>query len=102
METAQTGIFALGDAAHGFFEFSLRPGADALALATAIECIKEPRSTVVGVNRVMGFRPSLWRTIAPDDIPKDVHDFERDIRGADGYLIPATQADVWIWLAAAT
>lgn len=102
MITAQVGIFALGDAAHGFFEFSLRPGADALALATAIECIKEPRSTVGGVNRVIGFRPSLWRTLAPDDIPADVHDFERDIRGADGYLIPATQADAWIWLAAAT
>lgn len=102
MITGQIGIFALGDAAHGFFEFTLRPGADALALAIALECVKEPRSTVGGANRVIGFRPSLWRTIAGDDTPEDVHDFERDIRGPDGFVIPATQADIWIWFAAAS
>jgi putative iron-dependent peroxidase len=102
MVTGQVGIFALGDAAHGFFEFSLRPGTDALAFATAIECVKEPRSTTGGVNRVIGFRPSIWRTIAPDDSPREVADFEREVRGPDGFAMPATQADAWIWLAAAS
>jgi putative iron-dependent peroxidase len=102
MLTAQTGIFALGDAAHGFFEFALRPDADALASATAIVDVREPRSTVGGVNRVIGFRPSLWRRLKADDAPAGVVDFERDVVGSDGFRMPATQADIWIWLAAAS
>ena len=100
--TGQTGIFALGDAAHGFFEFTLRAGADPLTVARTVESVKEPRSTTGGVNRVIGFRPSLWRKIAPKDAPASVHDFEREIVGADGYKMPATQADLWIWFAASS
>jgi len=99
METAQTGIFALGDAAHGFFEFTLRPGADAVAAATTLIGVREPRSTVGGANRVLGFRPSLWRKIAPNDAAEDVRDFEA-IRGPGGYSMPATQADIWAWFSA--
>lgn len=101
METVQTGIFALGDAAHGFFEFTLRPGADAAAAATALVRVREPRSTVGGANRVIGFRPSLWSKIAPNGAPKSVRDFE-PIRGAEGYTMPATQADIWAWFSAAS
>ncbi|HTX02612.1 MAG TPA: Dyp-type peroxidase [Candidatus Acidoferrales bacterium] len=101
METPQTGIFALGDAAHGFFEFTLRPGADAEAAATALVGVREPRSTVGGANRVIGFRPSLWSKIAPNDAAKNVRDFE-PIRGAEGYTMPATQADIWAWFSAAS
>lgn len=102
MITGQIGIFALGDSAHGFFEFSLLPGADAQAFASAIESVKEPRSTTGGVNRVIGFRPSLWQRLAPDDIPANLTDFEREIHGPDDYVMPATQADAWIWFAAAS
>lgn len=102
MVTGQTGIFALGDAAHGFFEFKLRPGVDPQALAGAVESVHEPRSTVGGANRVIGFRPSLWRKLAPGDAPAGMHDFEREIRGTDGFAMPATQADLWIWFAAAS
>ena len=102
MISGQTGIFALGDAAHGFFEFSLRDGKTAHELAAAIESVEGPRATTGGVNRVVGFRPSLWRELAPDDAPADVRDFDADLRGPDGYAMPATQADVWIWFAAAS
>ena len=102
METAQAGIFALGDAAHGFFEFSLLPGADVKAAASALISVREPRSTVGGANRVVGFRPSLWRKLAPGDIPSSVKDFERPLQGADGYNMPATQADIWVWFSAAS
>src|ERR1700694_3887502 len=101
MVSAQTGIFALGDAAHGFFEFALRPGADAAALVKAVADLRQPHTTVGGVNLVVGFRPSLWRAVAPADAPEGVHDFETPIRGAGGYEMPATQADLWIWYAAA-
>lgn len=101
METPQTGIFALGDAAHGFFEFTLRPGADPEAAATALIGVREPRSTVGGANRVIGFRPSLWSRIAPKGAPSGVRDFE-EVRGAAGYSMPATQADIWAWFSAAS
>jgi putative iron-dependent peroxidase len=101
METPQTGIFALGDAAHGFFEFTLRPGADVEAAANALIGVREPRSTVGGANRVIGFRPSLWSAIASKDAPKDVRDFE-EVCGPGGYRMPASQADIWAWFSAAS
>ncbi len=102
METPQTGIFALGDAAHGFFEFSLRDGVDASAALAALVSVREPRATVGGANRVLGFRPSLWLKLAPNDAPPDVDDFGLPIEGAGGYRMPATQADIWAWFSAAS
>lgn len=102
MHTAQAGIFALGDAAHGFFEFSLLPKADAGKALTALVSVREPRSTVGGANRVVGFRPSLWRALEPGEIPAGVHDFDRPLQGLDGYSMPATQSDIWVWLSAAS
>ena len=101
MATPQTGIFALGDAAHGLFEFSLGAGVDAEAAVTALVSVREPRATVGGANRVLGFRPSLWQKLAPNDAPQDAHDFDLPIEGPGGYSMPATQADVWVWFSAA-
>jgi hypothetical protein len=58
MKSPQAGIFALGDIAHGFFEFSLRAGADAHAALNALVSVHEPRATVGGANRVIRFRPT--------------------------------------------
>jgi putative iron-dependent peroxidase len=101
MVTGQTGIFALGDAAHGFFEFSLRDGAPAEAFVKAVADLRPPRTTVGGVNLVVGFRPDLWRSVAPDDAPAGVHGFDAELLGTDGFAMPATQADLWVWYAAA-
>jgi putative iron-dependent peroxidase len=101
MVTGQTGIFALGDAAHGFFEFALRPGASPEAFVKAVADLRPPRTTVGGVNLVVGFRPDIWREVAPDDAPAGVHGFDAELRGPDGYTMPATQADLWVWYAAA-
>jgi porphyrinogen peroxidase len=102
VETPQAGIFALGDTAHGFFEFSLLAGADASAALKALGSLHEPRATVGGANRVLGFRSSLWLKLAPNGAPPDVHDFDRPIEGPGGYSMPATQADIWVWLSAAS
>jgi len=101
MVTGQTGIFALGDAAHGFFEFSLREGAEPAAFVKAVADLRPPHTTVGGVNLVVGFRPELWASAAPDDAPQGVSGFDREVRGADGFTMPATQADLWVWYAAA-
>lgn len=101
MVTGQTGIFALGDAAHGFFEFALTDAANAEAAVKAVAGLRPPHTTVGGANLVVGFRPSLWRAVAPADAPAEVHDFEGPVRAAAGYAMPATQADIWVWYAAA-
>jgi porphyrinogen peroxidase len=100
MLTPQPGIFALGDGAHGFFEFALRQGADGEAALAALVSVREPQMTIGGTNRVVGIRPSLWRTLSGDDAPDNVNDLDQPIVGPDGFGMPATQADLWLWLAA--
>jgi porphyrinogen peroxidase len=51
-----------------------------------------------GVNLVAGFRPELWRAVAPDDAPGDVAGFDKDVQGIDGFVMPATQRDAVLWL----
>jgi porphyrinogen peroxidase len=98
VSTPQGGIFALGTGSHAYLEFDLLPGGDAPALVSAMANLREPRSTVGGVNLVSGFRPELWRSVAPDGLPADVAGFDRDLVGPDGYVMPATQHDAVLWL----
>ena len=98
MNTPQGGIFALGTSSHAYLEFDLRPGSNGRALVTAMADVREPRTTIGGVNLVSGFRPELWRELAPDGLPAGLAGFDRDLHGADGYLMPATQHDAVLWL----
>ena len=102
MTYGQTGIFALGDASHCYLEFELKAGTDPKAFVQAVADVHEPRMTVGGVNLVTGFRPELWRSVAPDDAPRELRGFEEPLRGADGFVMPATQADLWLWIAGAS
>lgn len=102
MNPPQSGIFALGDTAQIFLEFSMTPGKTALELAKAVGTIHEPRTTVGGVNFVVGFRPELFREIAPNDTPQDAKGFNQPILGIEGFAMPATQADLWLWFAGAS
>ena len=99
MHVAQSGIFALGTGSHSYLEFDLRDRADPLALVQSIANLREPSTTTGGVNLVAGFRPSLWRRIASQDIPAEVTDFDQPVEGVDGYAMPATQHDLWLWVA---
>src|SRR5436189_2002857 len=98
MSTPQGGIFALGTASHAYLEFDLTGGQKGRDLVAAISSLREPRTTMGGVNLVAGFRPELWREVAPDDAPADLAGFEEDIVGADGLTMPATQHDAVLWL----
>lgn len=99
MRVAQSGIFALGTGSHSYLEFDLLADAEPLAAVQAIANLREPRSTTGGVNLVVGFRPSLWARVAPQDTPPDVTDFDQPITGPDGFTMPATQHDLWLWVA---
>ncbi|MGZ6365479.1 MAG: Dyp-type peroxidase, partial [Ktedonobacteraceae bacterium] len=84
MHVAQSGIFALGTSSHSYLEFDLHLQADHLTLIQMMASLEEPRMTTGGVNLVVGFRPSLWARVAPEDAPAGVTDFDQDVRGVDG------------------
>jgi putative iron-dependent peroxidase len=98
MASPQTGIFALGTTSHAYLELDLltevRPS-DAVARVAAL---REPRTTIGGVNLVSGFRPELWAAASPDAAPPGVVGFNEPLVGPTGYVLPATQHDVVIWL----
>ncbi len=98
MTTPQGGIFALGTASHAYLEFDAVAEQAAPNLVTAVAALREPRTTMGGVNLVAGFRPELWRQVIPDDAPADVEGFNKDLTGADGFVMPATQHDAVMWI----
>jgi putative iron-dependent peroxidase len=93
----QSGIFALGTSSHAYLEFDAASGAER-ELVTAIGSLREPRTTMGGVNLVAGFRPELWTSVAPDDAPDGLTGFNGDLRGIEGFVMPATQHDAVLWL----
>jgi porphyrinogen peroxidase len=99
LATAQPGIFALGSTAHCYLEFDLRTGGDPDALIRAVAGLDEPRTTVGGANFVVGFRPELWNRVATEHVLPAVHGFEQPVPGVDGFAMPATQHDAWVWVA---
>ena len=102
MATPQTGIFALGDAAHIYLELTAVAGVTADALVRAVLKIHEPRTTVGGVNVVIGFRPEIWQAVAPKDAPAGLTGFNEPLAGSEGFSMPATQADLFVWIAGAS
>jgi porphyrinogen peroxidase len=99
MHVAQSGIFALGTGSHSYLEFDLYARADPLTLVQVMANLGEPRMTTGGVNLVVGFRPSLWAHVAPEEMPAEVTDFDQEVRGVNGYTMAATQHDLWVWVA---
>jgi putative iron-dependent peroxidase len=99
--TPQPGIFALGTAAQSYLEFDLASGADPVALVHALANFDEPAATLGGANVVIGIRPSLWAAAAPADA-FGVRDFLAPVVGPDGFTMPATQHDAWVWVSGPT
>ncbi len=96
MRTPQSGVFALGTNSHAYLELDGSVGAEQLVRAVA--SLREPRTTMGGVNLVAGFRPELWREAVPGDAPAEVASFDQTLVGADGYEMPATQHDAVLWV----
>jgi porphyrinogen peroxidase len=98
MYTPQAGIFALGTSSHAYLEFDILDATKGEEFASALAAIHEPRTTTGGVNFVIGLRPELWRELVPEDIPAGVDGFNENIRGVEGFVMPATQHDAVVWL----
>jgi putative iron-dependent peroxidase len=95
----QSGIFALGNLSHTFLEFDLAVPRDSQALVAGAASLTEPRTTMGGVNLVTGIRPELWTDVSPASAPAAMAGFARDVVGRDGYVMPATQHDLALWIA---
>jgi putative iron-dependent peroxidase len=102
MSLPQPGIFALGTTSHVYLEFDLRPRGSGADLIAQVASMREPRTTIGGVNLVCGFRPEVWAAAVPDAAPDGVHGFNVPVAGADGLVFPATQHDAVIWLTGAS
>jgi len=98
MNIPQAGIFALGAASHAYLEFDVLAQRYGPELVGTISALREPRTTIGGVNLVVGFRPELWSEVAPEHAPSGVQGFNTALVGPDGFLMPATQHDAVLWL----
>jgi porphyrinogen peroxidase len=98
MNAPQGGIFALGTAAHAYLELDLDGSSTRRDLVAAVASMREPMTTMGGVNLVAGFRPELWREVQPEDAPSGLAGFDEDVTGSDGFVMPATQRDAVLWL----
>ena len=78
MGSPQPGIFALGTNSHAYLELDLAPGAQPLDAVALVASLREPRTTIGGVNLVAGFRPELWA----DDRPRRRAGGRRRVRRA--------------------
>src|SRR5262249_45992644 len=83
MNTPQGGIFALGTSSHAYLEFSLADERNGAELVRTISSLREPRTTMGGVNLVVGFRPELWHSASGGQLPAQLGGFEEDLVGPD-------------------
>lgn len=95
MAVPQPGIFAVGTRSHHHLELDVV--GDPAGIVPAVNRIRDAATTVAGVNVVVGFGQRLWSQLAPGHAPADLVPFEA-ISGADGFVIPAGQHDLWLWL----
>jgi putative iron-dependent peroxidase len=98
VRTPQSGIFALGTSSHAYLELDGSAGRGAREMVAAVASLREPRTTMGGVNLVAGFRPELWYEASPGDAPVGVHGFAEALAGVDGFEMPATQHDAVLWI----
>src|SRR5215472_17352199 len=98
MNSPQAGIFALGTASHSYLELDLVAGREGHELTGALASLREPRTTMGGINLVTGFRPELWAESAPEAAPAGLEGFNDPMAGPDGSTMPATQHDAVLWL----
>jgi putative iron-dependent peroxidase len=97
MTHPQPGIFALGTSAHWHLEATLRDGATPAALVDVVRSLGREGATTSGVDLVVGFGAEAWAG-AGGEIPEGMTAF-RSVTGPDGFTVPATQCDVWAWIA---
>lgn len=100
MALPQPGIFAVGTSSHAYLELDLVVDADPVAAVRVLADLAERETTMGATNLVVGVRPELWARVAPGTLPDGLTGFDDVVAGSDGFMMPATQHDLALWLAA--
>jgi putative iron-dependent peroxidase len=95
------GIFALGFSAEDSVELDRAQGATSAQLVAALARFALDTGVPHATNVVVGIRPSIWAEVEPGAAALAGADF-RAIQAADGYTLPETQRDAWVWITGAT
>lgn len=96
---SQLGILAFGTTNHAYLELDRHPHVAPAALAGAVDVVKNAVLTGAGCTVVVGFRPELWRQLAPGACPDGLHDYAEPVTGDDGFTMPGIQHDLVVWVA---
>lgn len=96
---AQLGILAFGTTHHAYLELDRHPQLPPHALAAAVRVVENTVLTGAGCTVVVGFRPEVWRELAPNACPDGLRGYDEAVVGDDGFSMPATQHDVILWVA---
>lgn len=94
---AQPGLFVEETPEHLHVEWTLRSDVSTADVVAAVARARRDSAFLRGPNQVWGFAPSLFRRLADDAVPTDVHDFS-GVSGPAG-TAPATQHSIWLWAA---
>lgn len=95
----QAGVLSFGTTDHCYLELDLREGARLDEVVDLLGPEGDVTTVGAGCTVVVGFRPELWRDLAPGTAPEQVHGFEAPVVGDDGFTMPATQHDLVVWVA---
>ena len=95
----QLGVLGFGTTHHAYLELDRHPRLPPVALAAAVRAVENAVLTGAGCTIVVGFRPEVWRELAPEACPDDLRGFAEAVVGDDGFSMPATQHDVILWVA---
>jgi putative iron-dependent peroxidase len=95
---AQLGILAFGTTHHAHLEIDRHPHLPPHALAAVVRVVENTVLTGAGCTVVVGFRPEVWRELAPNACPDGLRGYDEAVVGDDGFSMPATQHDVILWV----
>ena len=95
----QLGVLAFGTTHHAYLELDHHPELSPGGLVAAVRVVENAVLTGAGCTVVVGFRPEVWRDLAPHACPDGLRGFDAAVTGDDGYSMPASQHDVILWVA---
>ncbi|WP_067780897.1 Dyp-type peroxidase [Actinomyces vulturis] len=93
----QPAILDFGTSQHTYLEFDLISEDKTAAIDHLLTLVATSVSTKTGAVIAVGVRPELWAEIGEEAIP-GLEGFNDDLLGEKGFVMPATQHDIALWI----
>ena len=78
----QLGVLAFGTTHHAYLELDHHPELSPGSLVAAVRVVENAVLTGAGCTVVVGFRPEVWRDLAPHACPDGLRGFDAAVTGA--------------------